>query len=218
MTLRAKIVLALIIGLGVILVIGLVIGIMSFVKKSGNGNSVQSEDTLQESAVPDENPQDDISRNDQVESDSSNQAVEPTDEHSSVQETAPASGDDKQTVVAIILPFVERFGTYSSQGQYENLENLLPFMTEEMKVWAQSVVKKATSEPANKQYVGVTTKALAYTILSLREAQGTGEVKVSTQRVEMVGLPTNKKVYTQDILVKLKKEEGVWLVDGAYWQ
>lgn len=130
---------------------------------------------------------------------------------------APAAkaGDE---VVALVLPFVERFGSYSNQGDLENLSDLLPMMSEGMKAWAQKQITEQKNKPFQTVYHGVTTKSLEYTLSKYDAPRGNAEMKVTTQRKELIGASTNARVYNQDILIKLVKRDTAWVVDGAYWQ
>ncbi|MBI4250640.1 hypothetical protein HY622_03565 [Candidatus Uhrbacteria bacterium] len=137
-----------------------------------------------------------------------------------VEQREPVSEQDRAraAIVSIIMPFVERLGSYSNQSSFENYTDLLGFMTPSMQEWAQREVAAARSKPLPEIYKGMTTRALAQDMTKLDLDAGEAEFTVSTQRKEIVGTSTNFKTYNQDILIKLKKQENVWLVDGAYWQ
>jgi hypothetical protein len=121
-------------------------------------------------------------------------------------------------LVALTLPFVERFGTFSNQNNFENLKDLFPYMTEEFRKKSELLIQQAVDKPFPQAYTGVVTKALSYKVISANQDAGRGEFLVTTQRREYIGTPTNFKVYTQDIAVTFKKEDSVWLVDGAAWK
>lgn len=124
----------------------------------------------------------------------------------------------KADLITIVVPFVERFGSFSNQSNYQNLEDLQPFMTPTMKTWAEEKIRDARSKAISALYRGVTTKVLSYIMTSFDDAHGTAEFKITVQRKELVGTETNFKVYNQDIVVQLSKVEGVWLVNSAQWQ
>lgn len=121
-------------------------------------------------------------------------------------------------ITGMVLPFVETLGSYSNQGSFENMSNLLPFMTPSMKSWAQTQIDTARSKPIPEIYKGVTTRAINHTISKFDLDEGAAEVMVETQRKELVGTSTNFRTFDQNILVRLKKHNDVWLVDGAFWQ
>lgn len=121
-------------------------------------------------------------------------------------------------LVTIVVPFVERFGSFSNQSNYQNFEDLLPFMSSSMRAWAEAKIADARSKPFPSLYKGVTTKVLKHTSLSLDEQRGVAGFKVTTQRKELLGTSDNFKVYLQDIVVRLVKQDSLWVVDSARWQ
>lgn len=128
----------------------------------------------------------------------------------------PAQPGDE--IISLVLPFVERFGSYSNQGNFENLSDLVPFMGSSMRNWAQKQISEQSNKPFQELYRGVTTKALSYTMKDYKPEQGRAEILVATQRKELIGSTVNARVYNQDVVVKLVKDDGAWVVDSAYWQ
>lgn len=133
------------------------------------------------------------------------------------QPTEPRSSGEA-SVAAIALPFTERFGSYSNQSEYEHLQDLLPFMTENFKKWAQGKIEEQMKIPYQPVYQAVTTKSLSYAVKMFDEAAGLAELTVSSQRKEVIGSEANSKVYVQDIDIKMVKQNDVWLVDHAFWK
>lgn len=116
-----------------------------------------------------------------------------------------------------INAFVERFGTYTNQGDYSSLTDLAPLMTASMNNWlVKTYIPKLimNHNPAGFFY-GITAKAASAKILDQKAT--TMKVQVSTMRQETVGT-AEKQQFLQDILLDLVKTNGSWLVDGAYWQ
>lgn len=113
--------------------------------------------------------------------------------------------------------FVERFGSYSNQSDFENLEDLKPFMSRGFKIWTDDFVnenRKQADETAI--YYGITTKSLKATLIDF--SLFSVKFKISTQRQEVFGASVNSNVYYQDIDMELVNEAGVWKVDKATWQ
>lgn len=121
-------------------------------------------------------------------------------------------------ILSLTLPFVERFGSYSNQGNFENLSDLLSFMSPSMRTWAEKQIAEQAAKPFQELYRGVTTKALSYTMKNYQPEQGRAEMLVSTQRHELIGSTINARVYNQDVVVKFVKDDGAWVVDSAFWQ
>lgn len=203
MTLRLKIILTALGVVAVLLVVFSVITAVGFFKKqSGQQNNQETE---QSSPLPTQGT---------VEPGATTQDIL-TPPSTGV---APSSTKPGEELVSLVLPFVERFGSYSNQGNLENLSDLLPVMGDSMKAWAQKQIDEQKNKPFQTVYHGVTTKSLQYTLSTYEDAKGVAEMKVSTQRKELIGSSTNARVYNQDIVIKLVKKDTAWVVDGAYWQ
>lgn len=130
----------------------------------------------------------------------------------------PSPAKPGEEITSLVLPFVERFGSYSNQSSFESLSDLLPFMTDTMRSWAEAEIKKQKEKPFQDLYRGITTKALSYTLSSYEPEKRSAEMKVTTQRRELIGSAVNARIYNQDVVVTLMKNDGVWLVDSAFWQ
>ncbi|MDD5567195.1 MAG: hypothetical protein PHH01_03280 [Patescibacteria group bacterium] len=133
--------------------------------------------------------------------------------------TAPVTPTGEASLKATARSFAERFGTFSNYSDYENVEHLLPYMTQRMKKWANKYIEEQRAKPPYTGiYSGTTTKALSVKTSSFEEAAGTAEFLVSTQRKESTGTTSNARIYYQDIKIKFVKEQSVWKVDEAWWQ
>ncbi|MFA5021873.1 MAG: hypothetical protein WC508_02245 [Patescibacteria group bacterium] len=121
---------------------------------------------------------------------------------------------------AIASTFAERFGSYSNEGNYSNLEALKDLMTDRMKAWAQSYQASQQKPSTNDSivYYGITTQALSVQISNFDQAVGTAEAIVVTQRQETKNNTTNPKVYYQNLKLQLLKTAAGWKVDAAEWQ
>lgn len=108
--------------------------------------------------------------------------------------------------------FVERYGSYSNQTDFENLSDLLPFMSRDLKNWAENFIKeKRKSIAENQPYYGLTTKTLKKELVSFSD--DLVKIKVSVQKSEMIGGDFNAKVFYEDYLVELIKEDEIWKID-----
>lgn len=120
-------------------------------------------------------------------------------------------------VLFFAMPFAERLGTYSNQSNFVNLDELEPLMTVAMNNWVQNTYKVDLQKKyAAMKYYGIETKAISSDFNTIDESKA--EVLVKTQRSEYQDSPTNPKIFYQDILLKLVKQDNAWKVDGAYWQ
>ncbi len=115
--------------------------------------------------------------------------------------------------------FAERFGSYSNDGNFENVIDLYPLMTSSMKSWAENYVVKMRAEIQKQTYEGTTTKAMSVSFNSLNVDEGAAETVVKTQRTEIktVNGAQSERVYYQDLRLELVKVGDEWKIDGAYW-
>jgi len=115
--------------------------------------------------------------------------------------------------------FAERFGSFSNQSDYGNVRDLQIFMTNTMKDWSENYINDARSRKTQTAiYYGIVTKAISSTVKQFDADTGLAEILVKTQRRESAGLAGNSSTFYQDIIIKYIREQGVWRVDGFYWQ
>lgn len=218
MTLRLKIILTLLIGVTALVVFFTGFSIYRYFAKQNSGKETQLTPREQQ-----ELPQETPAQQDTFFKEAEQSVPPPAQQKESarVSPSKPTQEADPRVradLISFALPFAERFGSYSNQASYENLSDLLGFMTESMQVWAREKIASAKEEPLPTIYKGVTTKALSNTVVSIDEKKGKAEIRVTTQRKELIGSSTNFKVYNQDLVLSFIKEDSVWLVDSAVWK
>lgn len=124
-------------------------------------------------------------------------------------ETRTASSD----VVSLAKSFVTRFGSYSNETNFANLEDVLPLVSASFAAQLHNTI--ATSV-VPEEYYGVSTSIVT---VNVGEKNGTtSQVRVITQREEAVGSPQNTSVKYQEIVLTFVMEDGSWKVDSATWQ
>ena len=115
--------------------------------------------------------------------------------------------------------FVERYGSYSNQTNFENLTDLKFFMTNALKVWIDGYINSQKTRDKRKIiYYGITTKVLNIKIIKFDTRENQVKFLISTQRHEIVGSMVNDKVYYQNVELEMKKESGVWKVNKVEWK
>lgn len=120
---------------------------------------------------------------------------------------------------AIAATFAERFGSYSNEGNFSNLEALRSLMTIKMKAWVDNYEAGQRAKAARQTpYYGVTSQALSTQITSFDQALGRAEATVATQRQENQGTTNNPRVYYQSLKLQLAKTGDTWQIDSAAWQ
>ena len=121
------------------------------------------------------------------------------------------------TLTAIAMTFAERFGSYSNQGSYTNLDDSKSLMTIRMIAWSENY-KASHPIETNAPYSGVSTKALSAKVMSSDEATGRAEVTVVTQRQESQGTTINPRITYQSLKLSMVREGSEWKIDSAEWQ
>jgi len=122
------------------------------------------------------------------------------------------------TLKALAFTFAERFGSYSNEINFSNLDDLKDLMTIKMKAWVDGYKKEKQVEVQGEQtYYGITTRALSAEITSFEEDLGRAEIIVKSRREESIGTAENPRPFYQDLkLVLVKTGEG-WKIDSADW-
>ncbi len=120
------------------------------------------------------------------------------------------------SAITVARTFVERFGSYSSEADAENIDDVLPMATVAFQKKLTSLAKdvRASSTGA---YYGVST--LVVTAPKTVSASATQTVlTMTTQREETNGDPSNTTKKYQSITVTLVKSGTTWLIDGYTWK
>lgn len=121
-------------------------------------------------------------------------------------------------VAKLATAFAERLGSFSNQSNYRNFEDLNIFMTASMRSWAVDyVTKMRLDNPYDGNYYGITTQAVNTEVKTFDDKAGKAQVVVNTQRRE-VKTDGGENNFAQDLRLDFVKQDGQWLVDGAYWE
>ncbi len=112
--------------------------------------------------------------------------------------------------------FLERYGSFSNQGNFENISDLEPLMTVNMKKVAANYVREQKSlYPAEKGYYGITTRALTSALSAMSESRVI--VTIGTQRQESAGSSETPRILYQEATLQLVKIGSVWKIDDVSW-
>jgi len=123
---------------------------------------------------------------------------------------------EKQVAESMARLFIERIGSFSTQSNFQNLNDLKGMMTERAQKWAEDL-KKSNTEWASlsKTYYGVTTKVLTVKILEWNPGSS-AVIEMSAQRQEKED-GVEDSVYYQTVEVDLVHRSGSWLIDQVEW-
>jgi len=140
-------------------------------------------------------------------------------------ETLPVSDEDliKQAVIVsstenslniVVRNFSERFGSYSTDSGYKNIEEVQVLATAKL----QQELEKIMAKPLNtNDFYGISAKFIKANIENLDEELGEATVMVTLQMSE-TSVSQNSDVYYQDLLLSLIRSGNDWLVDTLEWQ
>ncbi len=118
---------------------------------------------------------------------------------------------DKNASKQLAKVFTERFGSYSSDSNYQNIKDVQAIVSDNL--WsALSSLMKYTAMA--QEYNGVTSEVIS--VKNDNWTSGAAKYTLSTVRATSHGDAT--KISHQDIEVNLIKSNGSWLVDGYIWK
>lgn len=121
----------------------------------------------------------------------------------------------------VVLPhpiartFVERFGSFSTESDYSNVDDVLGIVTPELRTSLLAIAEEARAEQGD-AYYGVSTSVISITVVD--ETETSANVDITTQRQESFGSPGNTQARFQDIELDMIKNGDDWLVSGFQWQ
>ncbi len=115
-------------------------------------------------------------------------------------------------LVKVASDFVERFGSYSNHNSYENIKDLQFAMTESM--WNN--VQPKPSIKSTPKYSGMTTKVITSNII--KSDNTLAKVDIATQRQEFKEGSAQPRVFYQNVLVTLVKDNTSWKIDNIEWK
>jgi len=111
--------------------------------------------------------------------------------------------------------FVERLGSYSSEADAANIEDVLSMATPSFQKQLETLVKEARASSGG-AYYGVSTVVIT-TPKTISSSSTQTVLSMTTQREETIDTPGNTSVRYQSITVTLVKSGTTWLVDGYVW-
>lgn len=130
----------------------------------------------------------------------------------------PKIEQDEEAVKKIAMSFAERFGSFSNQSNYSNIEDLKIFMTKSMGDWAEGYLRELKELKNNDgEYYGITTKAVSAEAKSFDKNKGEAEIVVTTRRQESKGSVVGS-YFNQELTLKMAKDGSIWKADSASWQ
>ena len=132
-------------------------------------------------------------------------------------EVSTSAPTAQAVVEAVARSFAERYGSYSNQSNFENIENLFPFMTDAMRVKEEANLARLRGlQDSSASYSGVTTQVL--NVKTLSRSNSGAMLRLTTQRTESGTSLAQPRIYYQDIELALQAIDDQWKVDEALWK
>ncbi|OGL73575.1 hypothetical protein A3C96_01930 [Candidatus Uhrbacteria bacterium RIFCSPHIGHO2_02_FULL_60_10] len=129
----------------------------------------------------------------------------------------PAPPDEQTNLKRIAAAFAERYGSYSNISRFQNLLDLMPYMTPDYATASeQYVLAERAKTAATTVYSGTTTRSLSAVVDAINTRRGNALVIVKTQRQSLAADGTGD-VYYQDLKLFFLKEGDLWKVNSADW-
>ncbi|MBT4210178.1 MAG: hypothetical protein HOE19_04705 [Candidatus Komeilibacteria bacterium] len=123
----------------------------------------------------------------------------------------PTESPTEFSAINLAKNYAARFGSWSTDNQGNNLNELLPLSTTRM----QNYLRNIELDYETEEFMGLTTKSLTTSIVSMDDDKA--EILVGTQKIE-TNDKLEEKIYYQDASVRLVKSADKWLVDEFYWE
>ncbi len=130
------------------------------------------------------------------------------------EDVPPPAVVSAQTVARV---FVERFGSYSSESDFANVEDVIALATPSFAIELENVLAaERRASVTGGAYYGISTFVISSKVQSESETATT--LFITTQRRESVGSPGNTTTRYQDIEVSLEKVDENWLIADYTWK
>ncbi|MBT6254495.1 hypothetical protein HOI83_04695 [Candidatus Uhrbacteria bacterium] len=144
---------------------------------------------------------------------------EPVAPEAVIRDTTPSASEvipvtaDAASARVVAMNFAERFGTYSTDVPFENVNEVKELSTPEYHATLQSGVTDVDAE----SFRGVSTRALSAALSSGSEESGSVVYAVAVQNEIELGTRTNTTIEYKTATISLEKRGELWLVANFQW-
>jgi hypothetical protein len=129
------------------------------------------------------------------------------------QDIPSAQAVSAETVARV---FAERFGSYSSESDFANIDDVLLLATPQLQQSLRTLAEQSRSRLQDGMYYGTSTRVLSVVITEQTETATT--LSCMTQRISSVDNPGNSTTTYQTLVLTLLKIGEEWKVDGYTWK
>lgn len=118
------------------------------------------------------------------------------------------------SMISLANIFTERFGSFSSETEFQNTLDLKSFMTASMKVWADNLINFQENVGSG-DFSSIISKVISTKIISSSDSAAIIEIVV--KRTESSLSNDVDTSYYQNMVIELVKQGDDWKVDTATW-
>lgn len=124
--------------------------------------------------------------------------------------TATPIEAEKNGVIQLAKVFVERYGTYSTDNNFQNIREVETIVSRSL--WSK-ISAPITAKTSTQSFVGMTTKVISMDLADWSDTAATIELK-TIRTEEKNGIVTTRY---QNATVQMLKANSSWLVDKFVW-
>lgn len=111
--------------------------------------------------------------------------------------------------------FAERYLTFSTAGDYENLSDAQLMMTPAFAARTAAQIKANRAQPAAADFFGVTSRAVSLEVVAYDETAKTATVLADLNRQERGNGGVLRTPYNQRLTIMFVMTDGEWKIDDA---
>jgi len=125
--------------------------------------------------------------------------------------TATPLEAEKNGATQLAKVFVERYGTYSTDNNFQNILEVETLVTRSL--WSKISAPMSAAKTTTQSFVGMTTKVISTELVSWSDNKAVVELKM-TRTEEKNGVVSTRY---QNATVDMVKVNSSWLVDKLVW-
>lgn len=111
--------------------------------------------------------------------------------------------------------FSERYLTFSTAGDFENLQDARLMATTSFAAKISKQIEEGRAQPSATEFFGVTSRAISVNFLAVSEAEKTAVVEVDMSRQERGNGGQLRTPYNQRLTIVFVMQDDQWKVDDA---
>ena len=121
--------------------------------------------------------------------------------------------DEKQILKQQARVFAQRYGTYSSDGQFLNLYELRSLMTASFWQTKEAYIQSFDGSQKNNNFYSLSSVALSVKLINFTEQQAQYLVNCQQQSIK----ENRQQILYRALQISFIKQNNQWLVNGADW-